>query len=596
METREKKSCVSFSVERLEKADDEEKVKRITSSHSKTVPFFPKGSNVCKEICNVMLFPFIVLFIIMIQLPVLCFGRRSKDEDENEDENKGDSRRRNDEDEGTDLYTTTDTENMSTKNRPIKLHPLRIDLSRYRLEDLRDEISSVSTVVPPAAVVDDERGDTKRIDEDENRMRGYAPPSTVVSVSTLPSSMREEEEKSADELRDIIRQAMESARPIVLVNGPSAWTDWFRSVSNGDKVDTWGHMPVVPERKGTNMLVISAHYFHANIVRQMISNLARGFCCGGGRFLPSIVLLIVYFFLAVVISVTLDGDSPTREIRIASLFFLILFFMMTLLSVFTRDDNGWRRLRSACSCASSASATRSCSNRGSSFFFGPSSETLLGPIQRFINRVIERDVMYVARFQGYYKAGFAHIDSFASYNFYLVLRGRKRVQLGTRSECARLKCLTRGVDSCFVPDSENDNEAWTGKYFKRMYDFELGPGDILLFHNSAVVHKFRNLLPPDDEDGQKRKTCGTVPDVVPPTKESRDGYGGIQRREGPRRLRPAAFADVYSIRLCWDKDIHPMTLRNDIFTPHRPLWSIKKHLHMGRMALTRNIVRITEDI
>lgn len=104
-----------------------------------------------------------------------------------------------------------------------------------------------------------------------------------------------------------------------------------------------------------------------------------------------------------------------------------------------------------------------------------------------------KPILYMARFSGAYKAGYAHIDTFPSYNFYYVRRGRKRVILVPRqyNDAVNLK---GGYDSNFVGDDAPDMSKleWIDR-LPGVWEFELEAGDVLLFNNSACIHKFMNL-------------------------------------------------------------------------------------------------------
>lgn len=117
----------------------------------------------------------------------------------------------------------------------------------------------------------------------------------------------------------------------------------------------------------------------------------------------------------------------------------------------------------------------------------------LGELSRWIREQTGKSIAYMARFSGGYSGGFAHIDSFPSYNFYVVKRGRKRVFIVPR-QYNHLLDLANGYDSVFVKDDSADDQhmEWLEK-LPGYYEFELEAGDVLLFNNSACIHKFMNL-------------------------------------------------------------------------------------------------------
>lgn len=115
------------------------------------------------------------------------------------------------------------------------------------------------------------------------------------------------------------------------------------------------------------------------------------------------------------------------------------------------------------------------------------------PLLRWIRAYVGKHVVYMARFSGGYKGGFGHIDSFPSYNFYYVVRGRKHVNIVPRQYNSLLN-LRAGYDSMFVADDKPDDTSieWMDT-LPGVYEFEVEEGDVLLFNNSACVHKFMNL-------------------------------------------------------------------------------------------------------
>ena len=117
----------------------------------------------------------------------------------------------------------------------------------------------------------------------------------------------------------------------------------------------------------------------------------------------------------------------------------------------------------------------------------------LGSLAAWLMLHVGKPVLYLARFSGGYKGGYAHIDSFPSYNFYYVRRGRKRVFIVPRQYNPAI-VFGAGYDSVFVRDDAADASSleWLDT-IPGCYEFEVGEGDVLLFNNSACIHKFLNL-------------------------------------------------------------------------------------------------------
>ena len=117
----------------------------------------------------------------------------------------------------------------------------------------------------------------------------------------------------------------------------------------------------------------------------------------------------------------------------------------------------------------------------------------LGKLADWIKANTGKGIAYMARFSGGYSGGFAHIDSFPSYNFYYMKEGRKRVYIIPRQFNPLLK-LANGYDSVFVEDDTADESQleWLD-LLPGYYKFELESGDVLMFNNSACIHKFMNL-------------------------------------------------------------------------------------------------------
>lgn len=117
-------------------------------------------------------------------------------------------------------------------------------------------------------------------------------------------------------------------------------------------------------------------------------------------------------------------------------------------------------------------------------------QDFLYSISFYINRPL-----YLARFRGGYKNCVAHIDSGSSYNFYYVKSGKKRVTF-IPVEHSEMHGFTNGHDSVYVKGSDEDDEF--GKNYPERYQFEVEAGDVLIFNNCAVLHKFENVTGRED--------------------------------------------------------------------------------------------------
>lgn len=90
---------------------------------------------------------------------------------------------------------------------------------------------------------------------------------------------------------------------------------------------------------------------------------------------------------------------------------------------------------------------------------------LLGtPLFSWIKAHIGRPILYMARFSGGYKGGYAHIDTFPSYNYYYVRRGRKKVRIVPR-QYNHLIEFGAGYDSMYVKADAGDDSkiGWLDK-------------------------------------------------------------------------------------------------------------------------------------
>ena len=116
----------------------------------------------------------------------------------------------------------------------------------------------------------------------------------------------------------------------------------------------------------------------------------------------------------------------------------------------------------------------------------------LGAFGEWIQKHVQKPVLYLLRLSGNYKATYAHMDGLA-YNIYYVVRGGKRVWICPRqynhlfqihsTDSIALVLGSYGVG----PESKE----WI-KLVPGVWHFELEQGDVLLFNNSACVHKFEN--------------------------------------------------------------------------------------------------------
>jgi hypothetical protein len=167
----------------------------------------------------------------------------------------------------------------------------------------------------------------------------------------------------------------------------------------------------------------------------------------------------------------------------------------------------------------------------------------LGVLSDWIREYTGKRVAYMARFCGGYAGGFAHIDSFPSYNFYYVKKGRKKVYIVPRQYNSLLD-LANGYDSVFVKnDTADESQMEWLQSLPAYYQFEVEQGDVLLFNNSACIHKFMNLT------------------------------------EDPI---------IYTVRL-FSGDASPLTLKNDVFN-----WQGAKYF--GSILLNPTSVRDTYSV
>ena len=103
--------------------------------------------------------------------------------------------------------------------------------------------------------------------------------------------------------------------------------------------------------------------------------------------------------------------------------------------------------------------------------------------------------VYLARFRGGYKNCVAHIDSGSTYNFYIVNSGKKKVTL-IPVEYSEMYKFTPGHDSVYVKGSDDDDDF--GSKYPERYEFEISEGEVLIFNNCAILHKFTNMTGKED--------------------------------------------------------------------------------------------------
>ena len=136
----------------------------------------------------------------------------------------------------------------------------------------------------------------------------------------------------------------------------------------------------------------------------------------------------------------------------------------------------------------------------------------LGPLGTEIRRLTGgRRTVYLASMSGTYSAGVAHIDSFASYNFYYVQKGQKEVFI-VPHEHTSLFDLQSGIDNVFVAEDDYthnhhqhrhhhdnaDNSDKNSSHYSWLdrlpyyYRFLLNESQVLIFNNAKCVHKFVN--------------------------------------------------------------------------------------------------------
>jgi hypothetical protein len=117
----------------------------------------------------------------------------------------------------------------------------------------------------------------------------------------------------------------------------------------------------------------------------------------------------------------------------------------------------------------------------------------LGNVGNFIHKYINKYVLYMLIFGGGYSGSQAHIDTFATYNFYYLKKGEKDVYIIPHEYTCYLN-MTNGKESVFVGEDKpnSENLEWL-KNLPEYYHFTLVEGDVLIFNNGNCIHKFTNL-------------------------------------------------------------------------------------------------------
>lgn len=95
-------------------------------------------------------------------------------------------------------------------------------------------------------------------------------------------------------------------------------------------------------------------------------------------------------------------------------------------------------------------------------------------------------------FFGNYKAGQAHIDTTLAYNFYFMIRGVKEVIIVPKGFEKYLNMYYTNQVNVKDDDNKNNDKKWLKK-LPYYYRFKLKKNELLIFNNSACIHKFFNL-------------------------------------------------------------------------------------------------------
>ena len=117
----------------------------------------------------------------------------------------------------------------------------------------------------------------------------------------------------------------------------------------------------------------------------------------------------------------------------------------------------------------------------------------LGVFGQWIQRNIQRPVLYMVRLSGSYGGTPAHMDGICDQVYY-VARGRKRVWICPR-QYHHLLDFQSGYNSVFIPGSDRESSdpfKWI-KSVPGVWSFEVSARDVLIFNNAGCVHKFANV-------------------------------------------------------------------------------------------------------
>ncbi|KAJ3382540.1 aldehyde dehydrogenase (NAD(P)(+)) ald5 [Entophlyctis sp. JEL0112] len=114
----------------------------------------------------------------------------------------------------------------------------------------------------------------------------------------------------------------------------------------------------------------------------------------------------------------------------------------------------------------------------------PKYETL----SKFIWKSMRKIIMFAITFRGRDFSGYAHMDTFPSYNFYFIAKGSKDVILIPKDGASFFDCET-GFDSIFLEGTSGANLEWVNQA-PQHYRFTLHENQVLVFNNSKLLHKF----------------------------------------------------------------------------------------------------------
>lgn len=122
-------------------------------------------------------------------------------------------------------------------------------------------------------------------------------------------------------------------------------------------------------------------------------------------------------------------------------------------------------------------------------------ETMQTNIGKWVLTKSRRPIIMSSIFTGKYRSGISHIDVMPSYNFYTMLEGTKEVLI-IPIEFESYVDLNNGIHNIHVsnePKGEHkiENLPWL-QNIPYYYRFDLQPNQMLIFNNSANIHKFIN--------------------------------------------------------------------------------------------------------